>query len=70
MKFLIERAEHNDGITKVVLRFGDISISGFEAMDGGGVFFPDNVEIPFELQDNVKTKLRFAHIQMKNALRS
>lgn len=70
MKFLIEQVDHDDGITSVVLRFGDISISGFEAMDGGETIFPDNVEIPFELQNNIKDKLLFAHIQMKKALRS
>ncbi len=64
MKFLIERAEHNDGVTNVVLRFGDISISGFEVADKGVVNFPENLGIPFELQQDMRNKLICVHAHL------
>jgi hypothetical protein len=65
MKFLIESAEHDDGITSVVLRFGDVSVSGFEVADKGVINFPENLVIPFELQDDIRRKLIYAHVQTK-----
>lgn len=69
MRFLIERAEHDDGITRVVLRFGDISISGFEVADKGVINFPENLGIPFELQQEIRRKLIYAHAQTTKDLK-
>jgi hypothetical protein len=59
MKILVERAEYFEGVVSATLRFGELSISGFEITATNDVVLPDNISCPLEVEEQIRDHLSF-----------
>jgi hypothetical protein len=68
VRILIETASIIDGVTHVTLRFGDISVAGFEIDEHGNRRFPKNIIIPLGMVLKINEKLRSACVLAKGLM--